>query len=64
MGQPFAFRGDERFALCSTHKFLAAAFVLVRVDRMEENLSRRVVYAKSDLVTYSPINRKTCWRWD
>ena len=51
-------RGDERFALCSTFKFLAAAFVLVRVDRGEENLSRRVVYSKSDLVTYSPTTEK------
>src|SRR5262249_9420115 len=42
-------RGDERFALCSTFKFLAAAFVLMRVDRGQENLGRRVVYSKNDL---------------
>jgi beta-lactamase class A len=51
-------RGDERFALCSTFKFLAAAFVLVRVDRGEESLNRRVVYSKNDLVTYSPTTEK------
>jgi len=51
-------RSDERFALCSTFKFLAAAYVLARVDRGEENLSRRVVYSKSDLVTYSPTTEK------
>jgi beta-lactamase class A len=51
-------RGDECFALCSTFKFLAAAFVLARVDRGEESLSRRVVYSKSDLVTYSPTTEK------
>jgi beta-lactamase class A len=51
-------RGDERFALCSTFKFLATAFVLVRVDRGEESLSRRVIYSKSDLVTYSPTTEK------
>jgi beta-lactamase class A len=51
-------RGDQRFALCSTFKFLAAAFVLARVDRREESLSRRVVYSKSDLVTYSPTTEK------
>jgi beta-lactamase class A len=51
-------RGDERFALCSTFKFLAAAFVLARVDRGEESLSRRVVYSKSELVTYSPTTEK------
>jgi len=51
-------RGDERFALCSTFKFLAAAYVLLRVDRGEESLSRRVIYSKSDLVTYSPTTGK------
>lgn len=53
-----AHRGDQRFALCSTFKFLAAAFVLARVDRNEESLSRRIVYAKDSLVTYSPITEK------
>jgi len=51
-------RDDERFALCSTFKFLAAAFVLMRVDRQEESLSRRVVYSKNDLVAYSPVTEK------
>jgi beta-lactamase class A len=53
-----AHRGNERFALCSTYKFLAAAFVMARVDRKEENLARRIVYGKGDLVTYSPITEK------
>jgi len=51
-------RDDERFALCSTFKFLATAFVLMRVDRGEESLSRRILYSKSDLVTYSPTTEK------
>ena len=51
-------RGDERFALCSTFKFLATAFVLMRVDRGQESLNRRVVYSKNDLVTYSPTTEK------
>ncbi len=51
-------RGDERFPLCSTFKFLAAALVLARVDRKEESLDRRIVYGKADLVTYSPITEK------
>ena len=49
-----AHRGDERFALCSTFKLLAAAFVLARVDRDEESLARRVIYARDDLVPHSP----------
>ena len=51
-------RGDERFALCSTFKALAAAFVLARVDRKEEDLARLVVYGKEQLVPYSPTTEK------
>jgi beta-lactamase class A len=51
-------RAGERFAMSSTFKFLAAAFVLARVDRREERLDRRVTYRKEDLVTYSPITEK------
>jgi beta-lactamase class A len=50
-------REDERFALSSTFKFLTAAFVLARVDRGEERLERRVVFAERDLVTYSPATK-------
>ena len=56
--RPVAYRGDERFPLCSTFKYLAAAFVLARVDRNEESLSRRIRYAKEDLVTHSPVTEK------
>ena len=51
-------RGDERFLLCSTYKCLAAAFVLARVDRKQENLGRRIGYAKDDLVAYSPVTER------
>ncbi|PNG27333.1 class A beta-lactamase [Methylocella silvestris] len=51
-------RGDERFPLCSTFKFLAAAFVLARVDRKEESLARRIIYASDVLVAHSPITEK------
>lgn len=54
-GARIAYRADERFPLCSTFKFLAAACVLARVDRGEEVLSRRVMYEASDLVPYSPV---------
>lgn len=57
-GRLVAHRGQERFALCSTFKFVAAAFVLARVDRGEESLDRRVSYTKADLVTYSPVTEK------
>ena len=53
-----AHRGDERFPLCSTFKFLAAAFVLARVDHGQERLDRRVAYTRDDLVTYSPVTEQ------
>jgi beta-lactamase class A len=53
-----AYRGDERFPLCSTFKCLASGFVLARVDRKQESLDRRVMYGKKDLVTYSPATEK------
>ena len=39
-GRRVGHRIDELFPLCSTFKFLAAAFVLARVDRGEEKLDR------------------------
>lgn len=57
-GRIVAHRGEERFAMCSTFKFVAAAFALARVDRGEEELERRVSYGKADLITYSPVTEK------
>ncbi|TBR29951.1 MAG: class A beta-lactamase, partial [Reyranella sp.] len=57
-GRRVAHRGDERFPMCSTFKFLAAALMLARVDRGEERLDRRVVFAESDLVPYSPATKE------
>lgn len=57
-GKRIGHRADERFPMCSTFKFLAAAHVLARVDRGEERLDRRIVYAKGDLVAYSPVTEK------
>ena len=56
-GHRVGHRTDELFPLCSTFKFLAAAFVLARVDRGEEKLDRRVVFSDKDLVTYSPVTK-------
>lgn len=51
-------RPDERFALCSTFKTLAAAYVLARVDAGQENLARVVSYGPEQLVPYSPATEK------
>ena len=57
-GKQIAYRGDDRFPLCSTFKALAAAFTLARVDRGEDSLNDRIVYPKGSLVTYSPVTEK------
>ena len=44
-------RINERFAMCSTCKALAVAFVLSRVDRNVERLDRRVNFTEQDLVS-------------
>jgi beta-lactamase class A len=51
-------RADERFAMCSTFKLLAAAAILGRVDAGKEQLHRRIRYETKDLVTYSPVTEK------
>ena len=54
-GRRAVHRGDERFPMCSTFKWLDAAAVLARVDRGEESLDRRIVFTPAEVVTYSPI---------
>ena len=56
-GQQRLHRGDERFALCSTYKALAAACVLARIDRGADSLTRRITYSAADLVPYSPVTQ-------
>lgn len=51
-------RLDERFPMCSTFKWLAAALVLRRVDQGQERLERRVRVQRSDLLSYSPVTEK------
>lgn len=54
-GRTDGHRLDERFPMCSTFKWLAAALVLHRVDAGEEHLARRIPYGKADLVPHSPV---------
>ena len=56
-GRSLAWRADERFAMCSTFKFLLAAAVLRRVDTGAERLDRLVRYGPADLLEYAPTAR-------
>ena len=56
-GQRLQHRQNERFAMCSTFKFLAAAAILQRVDQGKERLDRPVSYTESDLLEYAPVSK-------
>ncbi len=51
------YRLQERFPMCSTFKFLAAAAVLKRVDEGKDNLERFIRYSSKDLLEYAPITK-------
>ncbi len=57
-GRQLAHRPDERFAMCSTFKWVLAAAVLTRVDRRELSLDERVRYGASDVLEHAPIARE------
>jgi beta-lactamase class A len=50
-----SYRGDERFPMCSTFKFLLAAAVLRRVDRQQETADRSVPIPPRPLLSNSPL---------
>jgi len=56
-GARAAWRGDERFLMCSTFKLLLVAAVLKRVEGGQEKLDRRVVFGKDVLLEYAPVTR-------
>ncbi|MDB5848477.1 MAG: class beta-lactamase [Rhodoferax sp.] len=56
-GASFAYRGRELFPMCSTFKFLAAALVLARCDRGQEDLNRLIAVQAADLVPYAPVTQ-------
>jgi beta-lactamase class A len=51
-------RGGERFAMCSTFKFLLAAAVAARVDSGDEQWDRKISYGKKDLIPWTPVTGK------
>jgi beta-lactamase class A len=57
-GRQLAHRADERFAMCSTFKWVLAAGVLARVDRAELSLDERVLYGPADLLEHAPATRE------
>jgi len=57
-GRGFAWRGGERFPMCSTFKVLLAGLVLARIDRGEEWIDRALPVAASDIIDPSPATKR------
>ena len=51
-------RADERFAMCSSFKWVLAAAVLAAADRGSLALDQRVPITPSDLLGNSPVSRR------
>ena len=50
-------RADERFAMCSTFKWILVALALQRIEAGDLKLDRRISYSSSDLLEYAPVAR-------
>lgn len=57
-GRRLGHRAGERIAMCSTFKLLATAAILHRVDAGREQLDRRILVDKADVVGWAPVTEK------
>jgi beta-lactamase class A len=56
-GDRLSYRGGERFAMCSTYKWILAAAVLARVERGEISLDQSIPLTAQDILEFSPISQ-------
>lgn len=54
-GRTLSWRADERFAMCSSFKWLLAAAILARVDQAKLTLDLMVPYTAKALLAHSPV---------
>jgi beta-lactamase class A len=57
-GETLEHRAEERFAMCSTFKWVLAAAVLERVDHGELRLEHSLHFDEDDLLDYAPVARE------
>jgi len=57
-GARLTHRGDERFAMCSTFKWMLAAAVLARNDQRGGILERHLFFGPKDLLAHSPVTEQ------
>src|SRR5476649_1773976 len=61
-GKRLGHRGDERFAMCSTFKWMLAAAVLAKVDAGTLKLDQPVAFSEKDLLGVAPTTRANVQR--
>ena len=54
-GRQLSHREDERFAMCSTFKWVLAAATLASIERREAWLDEAIIYGPTDILDYAPI---------
>jgi beta-lactamase class A len=54
-GKTLSWRGGERFAMCSSFKWVLAASVLARADQGQLRLSDAISYTSAQLLSHSPV---------
>ena len=57
-----SWRGQERFAFCSTFKAFLVVATLERVQREEERLDRAVAVTRADMIPHAPVTEKAIGR--
>jgi len=61
-GAVLTHRCRERFAMCSTFKWVLAAAILAQVDRKKLSLAQAIEFGDKDLLDYAPVTRKNLSR--
>ncbi|ALN93307.1 MULTISPECIES: class A beta-lactamase [Lysobacter] len=56
-GQSMQWRGDERFRMCSSFKYLLAAAVLRQVELGKLTLDRKVPITAADMISHAPFTQ-------
>src|ERR1700733_13432100 len=56
-GARLTYRASERFAMCSTFKWMLAAAVLAKVHTEHADLEQSLSFRRADLVDFSPVTR-------
>jgi beta-lactamase class A len=57
-GARLSHRAGERFAMCSTFKWMLAATVLAKADQRALTLDQMIAYGPTDLLDNSPVTRE------